>query len=85
MSGAGQTAARAGAYVKVEPRGPRRLELLLYGLDENGEPAFSERLEPHHRTRLREHAARRLERFHAVEVWDGPTCVLRLRRPHATG
>jgi hypothetical protein len=56
------------------------LELILYGLTEGGEPAFAERLAPHHRHQLRELAAERLARCHMVEVWDGPACVLRLRR-----
>jgi hypothetical protein len=59
------------------------LELLLYGLDEAGQPAFAERLAANQRPRLREIAAEHLERHHVVEVWEGPTCVLRLRRPAA--
>ena len=59
------------------------MELVLYGLDEAGAPAFAEKLKAEHRDRLRELAADRLARCHAVEVWDGPTCVLRLRRPAA--
>ena len=59
------------------------MELLLYGLGDAGEPLFSERLQPQHRDALRELAAERLARCHAVEVWDGPTCVLRLRKAPA--
>jgi hypothetical protein len=56
------------------------MDLLLYGLDEAGQPAFAEKLPADQRARLREIVARRLERHHAVEVWEGPTCILRLRR-----
>ncbi|MFC3070889.1 hypothetical protein [Phenylobacterium soli] len=56
------------------------MDLLLYGLNEAGEPAFAERLPPSERARMREIAHSHLQRFHAVEVWEGPTCVLRLRR-----
>lgn len=52
---------------------------MLYGLNEAGEPAFAEKLAPQDRDRLREVAADRLERCHSVEIWEGPTCVLRLR------
>ena len=61
------------------------MELLLYGLGEAGEPLFAERLEPLHRDALREVAAERLSRCRAVEVWDGPMCVLRLRRAATRG
>jgi hypothetical protein len=57
------------------------LELVLYGLDAAGEPAFSETLKLDQRDQLRQLAADRLARCHAVEVWEGPTCVLRLRQP----
>jgi hypothetical protein len=63
----------------------RSVELLLYGLNEAGEPSFAERLGAHHRPRLRRLAAERLERCHMVEVWEGPTCILRLRRETAKG
>jgi hypothetical protein len=79
MSGFGQTT-RAGARKgRVVAEGDA-LELLRYGLDEAGQPAFAERLAAHQRGRLREIAAEHLERHHAVEVWEGPTCILRLRR-----
>lgn len=57
------------------------MERVLYGLDRAGEPAFSERLPPHDPADLRALAAERLSRCHAVEVWEGPTCILRLRNP----
>lgn len=56
------------------------LELLLYGLNEAGEPAFAERLPAHVRPRLHDIASDHLTRHHAIEVWEGPTCILRLRR-----
>ena len=57
--------------------------MVLYGLNEAGEPAFAQRLAPDQRPRLRETAAEHLARCHMVEVWEGPTCVLRLRRAPA--
>jgi len=56
------------------------LEFVLYGLNEAGDPAFAERLPLTARPRLREIARDRLRRCHMVEVWEGPACVLRLRR-----
>jgi hypothetical protein len=55
-------------------------DLLLYGLDEGGETAFTERLGDADRARLQSIARARLDRFAQVEVWDGPMCVLRLKR-----
>jgi hypothetical protein len=55
-------------------------ELLLYGLDEAGETAFTERVGAIDRASLRALAAERLRDWHAVEIWDGPMCVVRLRR-----
>lgn len=55
-------------------------ELLLYGLDEAGEPAFTERLRTTDRSAVRALAAARLQDWHAVEVWEGPMCIVRLRR-----
>jgi hypothetical protein len=57
------------------------LDLVLYGLNEAGEPAFAEKLRPDQRAQLRALAAERLTRCHAVEVWEGPTCLPRLRQP----
>jgi hypothetical protein len=59
------------------------LDLVLYGLNAVGEPVFAERLKPEQRAQLRELAVERLARCHTVEVWEGPTCVLRLRQPAA--
>lgn len=58
-------------------------ELLLYGLDEAGETAHTERLGAIDRPGLRNLAADRLGQWHAVEIWDGPMCVVRLRRQMA--
>ncbi|HEY8571965.1 hypothetical protein [Phenylobacterium sp.] len=58
-------------------------ELLLYGLDEGGEPAFTQELRGDDRDRLRTLAQERLAHCHSVEVWDGPLCVIRLRRDKA--
>lgn len=56
------------------------MELVLYALDEAGAPAFAQRLSSRERSQLHEIAERHLAHHHAVEVWEGPTCVLRLRR-----
>lgn len=61
------------------------MDLVLYGLNEAGEPAFAEKLKAYQRPQLRELAAERLERCYMVEVWDGPACVLRLRRSAPQG
>lgn len=79
MSAFGQTGGPEADRSRAR-RGIFHLELVLYGLNEAGEPAFAERLQPHQREGLRELASDRLSRCHAVEVWEGPTCVLRLRR-----
>jgi hypothetical protein len=54
--------------------------MLLYGLDADGEAAFTRRLTAADRAVFRDLAAEHLADYHAVEVWDGPLCVLRLRR-----
>jgi hypothetical protein len=56
-------------------------EIVLYGLDAAGAPIFTERLAPADRERLRAIAETRLAAHQAVEVWQGPMCVVRLRRP----
>jgi hypothetical protein len=55
-------------------------DLRLYGLDEAGEAVFSEDLAAGDRGDLRALAERRLADWHAIEVWDGPLCVVRVRR-----
>lgn len=55
-------------------------EFLFYGLDEAGEPAFSEVLTGDRREPLRALAEQRLEDWPAVEIWEGPLCLVRLRR-----
>lgn len=77
MSGLAQIADRRTCNA-ARLRG-KTVDLVLYGLNEAGEPAFAEKLNADQRPQLRELAAERLERCHMVEVWDGPTCVLRLR------
>lgn len=56
----------------------------MYGLDEHGETVSTERLRVADRRCLAEVARGRLDRFHAVEIWEGPLCVLRLRRKAET-
>ena len=80
MSGFGQTS-RVRPLLDAARRGGVDVgELLLYGLNEAGEAAFTERLRISDRATLRGIAAERLHNWHAVEVWEGPMCVVRLRR-----
>ncbi|RAK56665.1 hypothetical protein [Phenylobacterium deserti] len=58
-------------------------EFLFYGLDEAGQTAFSERLQGSDTEALRTLARERLSRFHTVEIWQGPLCIVRLRRKAA--
>jgi hypothetical protein len=61
------------------------LEFILYGLNAAGEPAFAEKLPLDMRPQLKDVARERLARCHMVEVWEGPACVLRLRRDGSPG
>jgi hypothetical protein len=56
------------------------VELQLYGINEAGETAYSEVLSGEARERFRALASERLRQWHTVEVWDGPVCMIRLRR-----
>jgi hypothetical protein len=58
-------------------------DFLLYGLNEAGEAAFCELLCDHDRETLRTLAHARLRDWSADEIWEGPVCVVRLRRPKA--
>jgi hypothetical protein len=78
MSGNGQTTARV-ARTDGRQLGDSRVDLLLYGLNEAGEPVLAERLPAERRSDIHLVAAERLASHHAVEVWEGPTCILRLR------
>jgi hypothetical protein len=55
-------------------------DLLFYGLDEAGGMALTEQLSRRDAAALKALARERLDQFHAVEIWDGPLCVVRLRR-----
>lgn len=55
-------------------------EFLFYGLDENGEPAFSEALTGMEREQIQVLARERLRDWHGVEIWEGPMCLVRLHR-----
>ena len=55
-------------------------DFLLYGIDERGEAVFSEVLQGCDRATLRAMASERLRDWHAVEIWEGPMCVVRLKR-----
>ena len=52
----------------------------LYGIDEAGETAWCELLRDVDRGALRALAAERLREWHAVEIWEGPVCLVRIRR-----
>lgn len=58
-------------------------DFLLYGMDAAGETLFSEVLQGRERAALRAIAGERLHDCHAVEIWEGPMCVLRLQRTAA--
>ena len=53
---------------------------LLYGLNEAGDAAHSEVLRSMEQAALHSLAHERLRDWPAVEVWDGPMCVVRLHR-----
>ena len=55
-------------------------DYLFYGIDETGRTDFSEVLPDQGRPALEALARDRLRRWHAVEIWQGPMCVVRLRR-----
>ena len=59
-------------------------DFLLYGLDAAGEAVFSEMLIVHDRAALSALARQRLLDWPAVEVWEGPMCVLRMQRTEAS-
>ncbi|CAN7577667.1 hypothetical protein LJR225_004311 [Phenylobacterium sp. LjRoot225] len=56
---------------------------LFYGINEAGEIVFSQLLRDFDRADLRALADARLQDWHAVEVWEGPVCLVRLRRAPA--
>jgi hypothetical protein len=53
----------------------------LYGIDEAGGTAFTEILGEMDLEALRALARERLRDWSTVEIWQGPVCVVRLRRP----
>lgn len=61
-------------------RGTLLNDFTIYGLDEHGETTSTERLRVPDRQMLAELGRMRLGKFHAVEIWEGALCVLRLRR-----
>ena len=56
-------------------------EFTLYGLNEDGETAFCEMLREVERAALPAVARERLKDWSAVEIWEGPICLVRIRRP----
>lgn len=55
-------------------------EILFYGIDETGRAKFCERLRWPERSTLHAIARERLHDWSAVEIWDGPCCVVRMQR-----
>lgn len=55
-------------------------DFLFYGIDENGRAEFSKVLRGQERWALEPLARQGLRRWHGVEIWHGPMCVVRLRR-----
>jgi hypothetical protein len=58
-------------------------QILLYGLNEAGEPVFARELSSEEQPDLRALAEAALDDWHRVEVWHGPACVIRKSRPRA--
>lgn len=56
-------------------------EFILYGLNADDETAFCEMLRDVARVDLPAVARERLKDWHAVEIWEGPICLVRMRRP----
>ncbi len=54
--------------------------IVFYGLNEAGETAHHEHLPAADVAELKALARQRLADFHGVEIWDGPMCIVRLRR-----
>ncbi|MDB5448916.1 MAG: hypothetical protein JWQ52_44 [Phenylobacterium sp.] len=79
MSDVVQTPRRI-SHIRFAQRGSIVTRLLFYGLDEAGETTFAEEVPRQDSAALRALAAARLSEFHAVELWDGPLCIIRLRR-----
>ena len=52
----------------------------LYGIDEAGETAWCESLRDVDRGALGALAAERLREWHGVEIWEGPVCLVRIKR-----
>lgn len=55
-------------------------DLILYGMNEAGETVLRRQLAAGERDGMRALASAQLSTHHAVEIWDGPLCVVRLRR-----
>jgi hypothetical protein len=72
--------------VKASPdKGRARVaDFLLYGIDELGDAVFSEMLQGCDRATLRARAGGRLRDWPAVEIWEGPMCIVRLKRAPAS-
>lgn len=60
-------------------------EFKLYGLNEAGEAAHHEVLRAVDRSALEGLARERLGRWQAVEIWEGPMCLVRVSRASQTG
>lgn len=55
-------------------------DYLFYGIDEDGRAEFSKVLRCQERSALEALARDGLRRWHSVEIWQGPMCVVRVRR-----
>ena len=55
-------------------------QIQLYGIDEAGDTAWCELVRDVDRGELGALAADRLREWHAVEIWEGPVCLVRIRR-----
>jgi hypothetical protein len=71
-------------YIRLDPKWSADDEVMtkvtIYGLTDEGLVASSEELSLE-LTEARAAAEARLARWAAVEVWSGPVCLCRLRRP----
>lgn len=82
MSGTQQTG--DPRYAMEALFGERRVsEFLLYGINEAGQPVFSEVLRSQERAALPALAKERLRQWPGVEIWEGPMCLIRLARTPA--
>jgi hypothetical protein len=61
-------------------RGSRVATFQLFGINGAGETAFTQLLRTSDQEAVHAIARERLSEWPVVEVWEGPVCLLRLRR-----